>query len=65
MKLMAKVRIVVSIAAAAGLFGVCSVLSGNDALPQWIRVVVEALAVVNLVCTAMSMQDLAKRSKKK
>lgn len=64
MKVATKIRIVVSIVAAAGLFGVCAALYGNEALPLWIRILVEALAVVNLVCTIQSMQGLVKRDKK-
>ena len=64
MKLMTKIRIIVSIVAAAGLFGVCFVLYQNEALPLWLRIIVAVLAVVNLVCTALSMQGLARRSKK-
>lgn len=64
MKIMTKIRVAVSIVAAAGLFGVCSVLYDNAALPRWMRIVVLALAVVNLICTIESMQELVKRKKK-
>ncbi len=64
MKSMDKVRVAVSIIVAAGLFGVCSVLYNNEELPLGIRIVVAVLAVLNLVCTILSAQDLAKRSKK-
>ena len=64
MKTSEKIRVAVSIIAAAGVFGVCAAVYGSDALPLWARITAEALAVVNLVCTIMSMQDLVKRSKK-
>ena len=59
-----KVRIVFSIVAAAGLFGVCSVVFNNEAMPFGIRAVTEVLAVTNLVCTIVTAQELAKKAKK-
>ncbi len=64
MKASDKVRIAVSIAAAAGLFGVGAALYQNEVLPFWARITVEVLAIVNLVCTIWSMQDMVKKSKK-
>lgn len=63
MKTAEKIRVAVSIIAAAGLFGVCFVLFNNEALPLWVRIVVAVLAVVNLGCTTASMQQLVKRNK--
>ena len=65
MKTWEKVRVAVSIIAAAGVFGVCFVLYENEALPLWLRILVAVLAVVNMVCTYWSMQDMVKRNKKK
>lgn len=53
-----------SILAAAGVFGVCFVLYENEALPFGLRITVAALALVNLVCTIWSMQDMVKQNKK-
>ncbi len=59
-----KVRVVFSIVAAAGLFGVGVALYNNEALPMWARIVVDVLAVTNLVCTIVTAQELAKKGKK-
>ncbi len=59
-----KIRVVVSIVVAAGLFGVCVALYNNEALPMWARIVVNVLAVTNLVCTIVTAQELVKKGKK-
>ncbi len=59
-----KIRVVFSVIAAAGLFGVCFVLQSNEALPMWTRILVDVLAVINLVCTIVTNQELAKKAKK-
>lgn len=64
MKTSEKIRVVVTVLVAAGLFGVCFVLFNNEALPMWIRVVVAVLAVVNLASMIQFDQDLIKRGKK-
>ena len=64
MKVSEKIRLVVSIIAAAGVFGICFVLYENEALPLGIRITPAVFAVVNLVCAYMSAQDMVKRNKK-
>ena len=59
-----KVRVVFSIVAAAGLFGVCAAVFNNEALPLWARIVTDVLAVTNLVCTIVTAQELVKKGKK-
>ena len=59
-----KLRVVISIVAAAGLFGVCAAVYNNEALPMWARIAVDVLAVTNLVCTIVTAQELVKKGKK-
>lgn len=59
-----KIRVVLSIVAAAGLFGVCFVVSNNAAVPMWAKMVVDVLSVLNLVCTIVTAQELVKKGKK-
>lgn len=59
-----KIRVVVGIVVAAGLFGVCAVVFNNEALPMWARIVTIVLAFTNLVCTSVTNQELFKRGKK-
>lgn len=59
-----KLRVVFSIVAAAGLFGVGCALSNNEALPLWARMTVDVLSVLNLVCTIVTAQELVKKGKK-
>ena len=59
-----KLRVVISIVAAAGLFGVCFAVYNNEALPMWARIAVDVLAVTNLVCTIVTAQELVKKGKK-
>ena len=59
-----KIRVVLSIVAAAGLFGVCFVVSSNAAVPMWAKMVVDVLSVLNLVCTIVTAQELVKKGKK-
>ena len=60
-----KIHMIVSILAAAGVFGICSVISNNEALPLWLRIVVEVLSVTNLICVIIFNQDLRKQTEKK
>lgn len=59
-----KIRVVLSIVAAAGLFGVCFVVSNNPAVPTWAQMTVDVLSVLNLVCTIVTAQELVKKGKK-
>lgn len=63
MKAMDKFRVIVSIVAAAGVFGICFVLYNNEALPLGIRIATAVLAVVNLICTILSCQEMVKKGK--
>ena len=64
MKLSEKIRIAVSVIAAAGVFGVCFVLYESEALPLGIRITSAALGLVNFICVIMAMQEKVKRNKK-
>lgn len=64
MKLSEKIRIAVSIIAAAGVFGVCFVLYENEALPLGIRITVAMLGLVNLICVILAMQEKVRRNRK-
>ncbi len=59
-----KIRVVLSIVAAAGLFGVGFVVSSNATVPMWARMTVDVLSVLNLVCTIVTAQELVKKGKK-
>ncbi len=59
-----KIRVVLSIVAAAGLFGVSFVVTNNEALPLPARIAVDVLSVLNLVCTIVTAQELVKKGKK-
>ncbi len=59
-----KIRVVLSIVAAAGLFGVGFVVSNNPAVPMWARMTVDVLSVLNLVCAIVTAQELVKKGKK-
>lgn len=59
-----KIRVVFSIVAAAGLFGIGAVVFNNEALPLGARIATNVLAVTNLVCTIVTAQELVKKGKK-
>ncbi len=60
-----KIYMVISIIAAAGVFGICSVISNNQALPLWLRITVEVLSVLNLICVYHYLQNTRKSEKDK
>ncbi len=59
-----KIRVVVSIVAAIGLCGVCGAVYGNEALPLWARLLADGLALINMICTVLTAQEMVKRGKK-
>ena len=64
MRISDKIRVVLSILAAAGLFGVGFVVSNYEGVPMWASMTVDVLSVLNLVCTIVTAQELVKKGKK-
>ena len=58
-----KIYMVISIIAAAGVFGICSVISNNPAIPLWLRIIVEVLSALNLICVYHYLQYVRKHEK--
>lgn len=59
-----KVKIVTGIVVAAALFGVCCVVSSNEALPSWARIATDVLSALNLLCALDPLQEWLKKRKK-